>query len=273
MSNLLRFIILSLSVVTLLFSGFSTQAKDRRPPQSPAVQTPSKPRATPASLAREETLTYTALLNELPAGEAELRLHKEQQNGSEIYRVTGRARTNEIIDYLYRMRGTVEGRFTVNGLAPLLFQLSYTDNGRPRELAVRYDAKTKTLQGSAKRKNKVAKRSVPATNVYDPSTALYRFRSTELTPGKTFQVEVFTGKERYRVTVQVIGKENVQLTSGERPAIRLHPIVFSVDDTPQKNLIPEETTLWVATDAAHTPLKLESFLPIGQIVLELSNSS
>src|SRR5262249_40313620 len=153
------------------------------------------------------------------------------------------------------------------------FRLAYTGNGRPRELEVRYDAKTQTLQGSVKRKNKVTERSVPATDIYDPSTALYLFRSTDLTAGKPFQVEVFTGKERYRITVQMVRKEDVQLTSGTRPALRLHPMVFSLDDAPQKNLLPDETTLWVATDATHTPLKLESFVPIGQVVVELSSGS
>ncbi|MGH8007392.1 MAG: DUF3108 domain-containing protein, partial [Candidatus Binatia bacterium] len=80
----------------------------------------------------------------------------------------------------------------------------------------------------------------------------------------------FTGKERYRIAAQVIRKENVLLTTGTRPALRLHPAVFSLDDAPQENLLPQETTLWVTTDATHTPLKLESFLPIGRLVVELS---
>ncbi len=258
MSDLLRSATLSLSIVLLILPSFPARAVDKRPPR-PAVAppTPSQPRTTSAAFAREETLSYTALLNELPAGDAEIRLRKEQQDGREVYRVTGQARTNELIDYLYRLRGTAEGMFTANGLTSLLFHLAYTDNGRPRELAVRYDPKTKTLQGSIKKKDKVTERSVPA-------------RSTDLTPGKPFQVEVFTGKERYRITAQVIRKENVQLTSGTRPALRLHPMVFSLDAAPQKNLLPDETTLWVATDASHTPLKLESFVPIGQVVVELS---
>jgi Protein of unknown function (DUF3108) len=271
MSDLLRSATVSLSVVLLILSGFPAQAADKRSPR-PAVASPapSQPRTTSTAFAREETLSYTALLNELPAGDAEIRLRKEQQDGREVYRVTGQARTNELIDYLYRLRGTAEGMFTANDLTPLLFRLTYRDNGRPRELAVRYDPNTKTLQGSVKKKDKVTERSVPATEVYDPSTALYLFRSTDLTPGKPFQVEVFTGKERYRITAQVIRKENVQLTSGTRPALRLHPMAFSLDDAPQKNLLPDETTLWVATDASHTPLKLESFVPIGQVVVELS---
>jgi hypothetical protein len=260
-----------LSVVLLIRSDFPVQAADKHPPRPVVVApAPSQPQTAAHLFARGETLSYTALLNQLPAGDAEIRLYKEQQDGREVYRVTGQARTNELIDYLYRLRGTVEGMFTATGLTPVLFRLAYTDNDRPRELAVHYDAKTKTLQGSVKRKNKITERSVPATEVYDPSTALYLFRSADLTPGKPFQVEVFTGKERYRITAQVIRKEDVQLTSGPRPALRLHPMVFSLDDAPQKNLLPDETTLWVATDAAHTPLKLESFVPIGQVVVELS---
>jgi len=270
MSDLLRSATLSLSFVLLILSDFSAQAADKRPPRPAAVApAPSQSPSASTAFTREETLAYTALLNELPAGDAEIRLRKEQQDGREIYRMTGQARTNELIDYLYRLRGTVEGMFTANGLTPLLFRLAYTDNGRPRELAVRFDPKTKTLQGSVKKKDKVTERSIPASEVYDPSAALYLLRSANLAPGKPFQVEVFTGKERYRITAQVIRKEDVQLTSGMRPALRLHPMVFSLDDAPQKNLLPDETTLWVATDAAHTPLKLESFVPIGQVVVEL----
>ncbi|MBI3796481.1 MAG: DUF3108 domain-containing protein [Deltaproteobacteria bacterium] len=260
-----------LSLVLLFLTGFPTQAADKRPPRPAGVTpAPSQPQTAANLFARGETLSYTALLNQLPAGDAEIRLYKEQQDGREVYRVTGQARTNELIDYLYRLRGTAEGTFTATGLTPVLFRLAYTDNGRPRELAVHYDAKTKTLQGSVKKKDKVTERSVPATEVYDPSTALYLFRSADLTLGKPFQVEVFTGKERYRITAQVIRKEEVQLTSGTRSALRLHPMVFSLDDAPQKNLLPDETTLWVTTDAAHTPLKLESLVPLGQVVVELS---
>jgi len=262
-------LLLPLPLVVLFFVNSPATSAERRPTRpTPSQASPPSP-SPKAGFAHGETLTYLALLNELPAGDAELRLHREQQDGRDIYRVTGRARTNEYLDYLYKLRGSAEGRFTANSLTPLFFHLAYADKGRPRELEVRYDAKTKTLQGSSKRKNKVAERNVPATNVYDPSTALYLFRSANLAPGKSFQVEVFTGKERYRIVAQVIKREEVQLTSGTRPAIRLRPMVFSLDDDPQKNLLPEETTLWVAPDTTHTPLKLESYLPIGQVALEL----
>jgi hypothetical protein len=210
------------------------------------------------------------MLNELPAGDVRLQLRKEQRDGREVYRLTAQGRTNELIDYLYRLRGTADGTFTANGFTPLLFRLTYTEGERQRELGVRYDLATKTLVGSVKRRDRVKERNVSAADVYDPITAFYFLRSRDLTPGKPLQVEVFTGKERYRIVAPVVRKEDVQFTSGVRPAVRLHPQVFSLDEAPQENLLPPETTLWVSADEAHTPLKLESFVPIGQIVIVLS---
>jgi hypothetical protein len=83
-------------------------------------------------------------------------------------------------------------------------------------------------------------------------------------------MEIFTGKERYRVLAHVVRKEKVQVLSGERVAFRLQPMVFSLDEAPQENLLPAQTTLWVTTDATHTPVKLETLLPLGSVVVELS---
>ncbi|MBI3303510.1 MAG: DUF3108 domain-containing protein [Deltaproteobacteria bacterium] len=272
MSRLLRCVTLSLLGVAVSLASFPAPAADKRPPQ-PAAAAPAQARVVPAVFARGETLAYTATLNELPAGDVEIRLRKERQDEREVYRITAQARTGELIDYLYRLRGSADGTFTANGFTPLLFRLTYTEGERQRELGVRYDPAAKTLRGSMKKRERVKERSVPAVDVYDPITALYLLRSRDLTPGTPLQVEVFTGKERYRIVAQVVRKEDVQLTSGVRPAIRLHPEVFSLDDAPQENLLPQETTLWVTVDGTHTPLKLESFVPIGKVVVELSNGS
>ena len=273
MSRLFRCVTLSLCVVALSRAGFRAAAADKRPPQ-PAQGTPAAtaPPLAPAAFARGETLVYTAMLNELPAGDAEVRLRQERQDGREVYRVTAQARTSELIDYLYRLRGTADGMFTTEGFTPLLFRLAYNHNDRPREMGVRYDPAAKMLLGSAKKRERVKERSVPAGDVYDPITAFYWLRGRDLTPGKPLQVEVFTGKARYRVAALVVKKEDVPLISGMRPAIRLHPAVFSLDEAPQENLLPPETTLWVTADETHTPLKLESFMPIGRLVVELNNN-
>lgn len=260
-----------LALAFVFTSVLLLSAAEKSSPQSTqANKAATNSRLVSVPFARGETLSYTALLNDLPAGDGEIRLRKEQKDGREVYRAAVRANSSEWVDYLVRLRSAADGMFSASGFTPLHFRLTYTYGERQRELGVRYDPVAKVLLGSTKRRERTRERTVPATNAYDPVTAFYWLRSSDLTPGKPLQVEVFTGKERYRIAAQVIRKENVLLTNGVRPAIRLHPAVFSLDDAPQQNLLPQETTLWVTTDAAHTPLKLESFLPIGRLVIELN---
>jgi hypothetical protein len=261
-------VIISLVIVAVNFTGASIEAADKRPSRSVLAASATVP--LPAVFARGEQLAYTVTLNEIPAGDATIKLRKDRHDGREVYRVTAQARTSEMIDYLYRLRGTADGLFTANGLTPLHFRFAYTDNDRPRELGVRYDPAGQTLLGSVQRKARSKERRVPASGVYDPLTAFYFLRSRNLVPGTPCQIEIFTGKERYRMLAHVVRQEKVQLLSGERAALRLQPMVFSLDEAPQKNRLPAETTLWVTTDAAHTPVKLETLLPIGWVVVELS---
>lgn len=261
-----------LPVLAAILVGLPIFAADKnvsRP--DPAPTRLSRSSQVPSVFARGETLTYTALLNELPAGESQIRLRKEQQGEREVYHARVQGWTSELIAYLYRLRGTADGRFTANGFTPLSFRLSYHDNDRPREIGVRYDPATRTLLGTTKKHAQAKARSVPAAEVYDPLTAFYLLRSSDLLANSLVQIEVFTGKERYRMVAHVIGKENVLLLSGIRPAIRLQPALFSLDDAPEENLLPQETLLWVTADSSHVPLKLESFLPIGRLVIELTS--
>jgi hypothetical protein len=260
-----------ITVAAVILASLPVLAAEKRTPRrTPAPPAPQQLQLVPAAFARGETLSYTVTLNELPAGESRVLLRKERQEGHEVFHVTAQARTSELVEYLYRLRGTADGVFTVNGFTPLSFRLTYKDNDRPRELGVRYDPAAKALLGNTKKRDQTKERTVSATGVYDPITALYFLRSKPLTPGTAIQTEVFTGRAHYRIIAQVVGKEAVQLVTGERLAFRLHPEVFSLDKDPHENRLPQETTLWVAADEMHTPLRLESFIPIGRVVVELN---
>ena len=268
----LRWMILALLGATLSAVDVSvgTTADQQAPRPTRPSQGQAQSRPAPAIFAPGEALHYTAILNDLPAGDAQIRLRKEQQDGREVYRVTAQAGSNEWIDYLIQLRGKAEGTFMTRDFTPLLFQAVYTYAERQRELGVRYDPASKSLLGNAQKRGRMKARTVPATGVYDPIAAFYFLRSNSLTPGASLQAEVFTGKERYRITAQVVRKENAVLTTGTRPAFRVHLATYSLDDSPNENLLPPETTVWVSTDATHIPLKLESFIPIGRLVVELN---
>src|SRR4030095_5121617 len=93
----------------------------KRAPQANPTMTQS--RTASAIFSQGESLSYIATLNELPAGEGEARLHKEQQEGREVYRFTARARSSEWVDYLYTRRDTAEAVFTVSDYGPISFRL------------------------------------------------------------------------------------------------------------------------------------------------------
>lgn len=202
-----------------------------------------------------------------------MRLSRAQHGRRQVYRATAQGRTSEVMEYLYRLRGTADGLFTANGFTPLTFRFAYSDHKRTRELAVRYDPTTNTLLGTTRKKPPPTERHIPAGEVYDPLTAFYVLRSTTLAPGNIVDIQVFTGQERYRVVCHVVGREHILLTHSRRLAIRLQPALFSLETEPEKNLLPPETSLWVTSDPAHIPLKLESVLPLGRFLVELTSST
>jgi len=138
---------------------------------------------------------------------------------------------------------------------------------------VRYDPQTKTLVGSVKRKSQVREQSYPVGNVYDPVSALYRIRSRNLSPGTSIETQIFTGKSLYRFVARVLEQETIEVDGKKRPALRLHPEVYSLEKDTTENILPQETTLWVSADPTHIPLKLESGTAWGWIVVELDKKS
>lgn len=253
----------------LILSGTAVWAEGRQTPHRPPTSQ-AQPLAPDALFTQGETLTYTAKLNELPAGDGEIRLRKIQQSGQDVYQVTARGRTNELVDVLFNIRGEADGLFAANGFSPISFRFAFTERDRSHELGVRYDAATNTLIGLAKKKERARERREPAAAVYDPFSAFYLLRSRDLTPGSSQQIAVFTGKDRYQLTAHVVRQERILLLDDERAAVRLHLEGFKATDGGRKNALPQETTLWVSPDPRHVPLKLESFLPFGQFVAELN---
>ena len=266
-----RTLTLPFAVCLLVFSASASWGADKHPSQRttpPSSQTTSI--KTDTLFTQREALTYIAKLNEIPAGDGEIRLHKTQHEGRDAYRVTAQGRTNELVDMLFNIRGEADGLFAANGFSPISFHFAFTERDRPRELGVRYDPTTKTLVGLTRKKARVRERREPAAEVYDPFSALYLLRSRDLAPGSSQQIAVFTGKERYQIIARVVRKEKTFLIDGERPAVRLHLQGFKASDGARKNVLPAETTLWVTPEPTHVPLKLESFLPFGQFVVELN---
>ena len=272
-------LILAVCVVLISEGALAASQPVRRQPvkrKVPQKATPvqPKPAAPPSIFAQGETLRFFATFNQLDAGGGEIQLRKERQaDGRDVFRFTGKARTSEWVDLLYKRRDNADATFGISDYSPLSFLLLSRENDRRREYGVQYDPQKKTLVGSVKRKNRVREQSLPAGNVYDPVSAFYLLRSRNLALGTSIQEKVFTGRGHYRFVAQVLEKETIEVDGKKRPALRLHPEVYSLEKDMHENILPQETTLWVSADPAHIPLKLESGTMWGWIVVELDKRS
>ncbi|MGE0826693.1 MAG: DUF3108 domain-containing protein [Candidatus Binatia bacterium] len=271
-----RYCVIFLLLICGVFLSAPVLGAEKRPLHAlpthatPRATVPASPTPAPSPFAAGERLTFSAFFNALPAGDGEFLLRRERQaDGIEAFRFIGQARTNELIDVLYKRRDSAEAVFGLRDYLPGSFRLLSREGSRRREYTVRYDPDTKTLRGSAKKRKRTSEQSLVATNVYDPVSALYLLRSRELVPGKPIAVTLFTGKGRYRFVAQVVKRETVLVNNQEHQALRLRPQIFSLDKNLAKNILPEETNFWVSADALHTPLKLESATTWGWITVEL----
>jgi hypothetical protein len=275
----LTFLVLAGCVVLLSEAALAVNKPVRRQPvkqkvPQKAAPAQSKPVVPPPIFAQGETLRFSATFNQLDAGGGEVQLWKEKQtDGREVFRFTGKARTSEWVDLLYKRRDNADATFGLNDYAPLSFVLFSRESDRRREYSVRYDPATKALVGSVKRKNRVRELSLPAGKVYDPISALYLLRSRVLVPGTPIETQIFTGRSHYRFVAQVLEKETIEVDGQKRPALRLRPEVYSLEKDTNENILPQETTLWVSADPLHIPLKLESGTMWGWIVVELGKRS
>ena len=274
----LTLIVLVLYVTLGADAAFAVSEPVQRPPvkqKVPQKAAPIQPKslAPPSIFAQGETLRFSATFNQLEAGSGEVQLRREQADGREVFRFSGKARTSEWIDYLYKRRDSADARFEIKDYSPFSFLMSSREGERRREYEVRYDPQTKTLVGSVKRKNRTREQSLPVGNVYDPVSALYLLRSRELVPGTPVETQIFTGKGLYRFTAKVLEKETIEVDGRKRPALRLHPEMYSLEKDTHENILPQETTLWVSADPTHIPLKLESGTMWGWIVVELEKKS
>ena len=274
----LTLIVLVLCVTLGADSAFAERKLVRRLPVKqnvPQKADPVQPKslAPPSIFAQGETLRFSATFNQLEAGSGEVQLRREQTDGREVFRFSGKARTSEWIDYLYKRRDSADARFEIKDYSPFSFLMSSREGDRRREYEVRYDPQTKMLVGSVKRKNRTREQSLPVGNVYDPVSALYLLRSRELVPGTPVETQIFTGKGLYRFTAEVLEKETIEVDGRKRPALRLHPEMYSLEKDTHENILPQETTLWVSADPTHIPLKIESGTVWGWIVVELEKKS
>lgn len=215
-----------------------------------------------------ERAVYSASWNGIPVATAEVSTTSQMIDGKKFYSVRVEAKTSAALDLFWRMRDTITSTIEAKALAPTRFTFSQRENRKMIDTEARFDrnAKKWSVHRDERRKIKKYEFDQPP-NTIDPITAVYLARSQDLKVGEHLYFNIFGGKYRYLLDLEVERREKIQIASGSIDAFKIVPRI--------KNLMKHgyaerlnEAVVWISADERRIPVMLSSRIFVGSIYIE-----
>jgi hypothetical protein len=215
-----------------------------------------------------EKAVYKASWNGLPVATAEISTTSHVIDGKKFYTVRVEAKTSAALDLIWKMRDTITSTMEAKALAPSRFTFSQRENRKVIDTEARFDhnAKKWFVHRDERRKVKKYEFDQPP-NVVDPITAVYLARSQDFKVGDRLYFNIFGGKYRYLLDLEVERREKIQIASGSVDAFKIVPRI--------KNLMKQgyaerlnEASVWISADERRIPVMLSSKIFVGNIYIE-----
>lgn len=190
----------------------------------------------------------------LTAATAELRvIARRPFYGKTAWHFQARARTVEPVRYLYALDDQFDSYTDTTTLSALQYETYLREQARREDSVVRLgsDADPPGDRGTTVR--------VPR-GTRDPLGAFYALRTTDWRTTSETRTPVYDGKKLYDLRARRVGTEEaIQVAAGRFRATRLDLRVY------ERGREVERTRfrIWLAHDAARTPVLIEAELPFG----------
>jgi len=219
-----------------------------------------------------ERAVYRASWLGVPVATASIDMRPVTLEGKKFYQATVKAETSQGLDLIFKMRDTIESTFDAETLHPRRFSFVQRENKRANDTTANVDPVTHkwTVQRKEGKKRKDFEFESPYT--LDTVSAVYLARSLDFKVGDTFRLEVFGGKSRYLVTLDVVGKERVTVRRKEYETFKIIPKVADLSKTGYAKRM-HQATAWITADDKRLPVKMSSQVFIGSVNIELTEES
>jgi hypothetical protein len=190
-------------------------------------------------------------------------------DGKKFYHVSIKAESWPYLDFIFKMRDKIESTFDAETLHPRRFFFSQRENKKVIDTTAEIDPATH--KWVVRRKEGKRRKDFEFVSPYalDTVSAVYLARSLDLKVGDHFRLEVFGGKSRYLVTLDVVGRERVRTSQGEFDAYKIVPKVSDLSKAGYAQRI-REATMWITADAKRLPIKMSTQVFVGSVVIEMS---
>ena len=175
-------------------------------------------------------------------------------------------------DRIYRLRDTLNATMLRVDYSPLHYEKIAHEGNEFKHDIVRFTRNGDTFTGDCSRtvikKGKVTKdetRVLTATGTtVDMLSSFYHMRNLPFDSwekGHSTTINIFSGKQKEKLTFKYQGIENVKTNGKEIPCYHITFIFTGKNQTKTS----DDMDAWITADNARRPLKLEGKLPVGKV--------
>jgi hypothetical protein len=215
-----------------------------------------------------ERAVYKASWNGIPVATAVIATTSQLIGGKKFYHVQVDAKTSPILDLFWKMRDTITSTIEAKPLAPTRFTFSQRENQKVIDTEAKFDRTAKKWSVHRDERTEVKKYEFDQPpNTIDPITAVYLARSQDFKVGDHLYFNIFGGRYRYFLDLEVERREIIRIAAGRIDAFKIVPRIKNVMKDGYAERL-NEGSVWISADERRIPVMLNSKIFVGSIYIE-----
>lgn len=249
-----------LACASFVFAQQSSRSKARR--KAPAAPAMAAPTAAPVPFQAGETLDYRVLFSKYSVNAAKIETSVVEQRsffGHLAWHFRAAAHTMDTTRMLFAIDDEFDSYTSAASLFSLQYEMYLHEQGKEQTSLYRM-----TTDKDPAPADVTALRVAPGTR--DAISFLYSLRAADWQHTAELKVPVFDGRRLYDAVARIDTPQGtVTVPAGSFPAFRIAIRLFDHG----KELTDTRLWLWIARDAARTPVLVEADIPFGMARIEL----
>jgi Protein of unknown function (DUF3108) len=215
-----------------------------------------------------EQLIYQASWVGIPAAQARLEFHKQQNKSPQRWLGEIWVETNAFADLFYKMRDYAKESMAADTLHSSGFNLVQHEKSRFNYYDVTMDRPAQLVTMTKKNKKGTQTKEFISSDPWGPISGAVMALTQDFAPGKTYAFDVFSGSQRYVFAFVVDKREKIHLNLGDFDAWKIVPDVWYLSDDTIRTAA-SSTVLWISADERHLPLRIQAQAYIGYVRADL----
>ncbi len=190
----------------------------------------------------------------------------EQTDDGPVYHIVMTARTSKFFDGIYRVRSRIESVFSGARMSSVTYHETSEEKKKTKDSlwVVDFD-NHRVVRTEGDERQEIP---INSLHVYDPLAFIYRTRLLVNEPGDAVTLTMVTSDGDVDTVAEVVERKAISTPFGKREALRVVP-------RPKDEMLfsnKGSMSIWVSTDEARTPYRIEFDLAFGKLVAKLKDS-